>query len=150
MFFQLQLEVSVAAKWELVLSLQTCFTSPLSPVALFCSCKSRTIRSMLLYAQRYRTDAFRTGEPRTSSSSFTQLMGFDSNCCSKSSKLLYVRRDHKDYQGRGSPIQCCFMSTETTGLITDGEPRTATSTFTQLLSELWGNPVWPPRLLHSS
>ena len=31
-------------------------------------------------------------------------------------------------------IQCCFTSTETMKLIRDGESRTATSTFTQLLS----------------
>ena len=31
-------------------------------------------------------------------------------------------------------VQCCFMSTETIRLIRNGEPRTATSTFTQLLS----------------
>ena len=31
-------------------------------------------------------------------------------------------------------IQCCFMSTETMRLIRDGEPRMATSTFTQLPS----------------
>ena len=33
-----------------------------------------------------------------------------------------------------SSVQCCFTSTETTRTIRDGEPRTATSTFTQLLS----------------
>ena len=31
-------------------------------------------------------------------------------------------------------VQCCFTSTETTRLIRDGEPRTATSTLTQLLN----------------
>ena len=31
-------------------------------------------------------------------------------------------------------FQCCFTSTETFRLIRDGEPRTATSAFTQLLS----------------
>ena len=30
--------------------------------------------------------------------------------------------------------ECCFTSTETGGLLGTGEPRTATSTFTQLLS----------------
>ena len=30
-------------------------------------------------------------------------------------------------------VQCCFTSTETTRTIRDGEPRTATLTFTQLL-----------------
>ena len=30
--------------------------------------------------------------------------------------------------------QCCFTSIETVQTISDGEPRTATSTFTQLLS----------------
>ena len=34
---------------------------------------------------------------------------------------------------RLSMVQCCFTSTETARLIRDGEPRTATSTFTQLL-----------------
>ena len=33
-----------------------------------------------------------------------------------------------------SLVQCCFTSTETIRLIRDGDPRTATSTFTQLLS----------------
>jgi len=33
-------------------------------------------------------------------------------------------------------VQCCFTSTETVGTVRDGEPRTATSTFTQLLMEL--------------
>ena len=31
-------------------------------------------------------------------------------------------------------VQCCFTSTETRRFIRDGKPRTATSTFTQLLS----------------
>ena len=36
-------------------------------------------------------------------------------------------------------VSCCFASTETARLIRDGEPKTATSTFTQLLSsdQLW-------------
>ena len=33
-------------------------------------------------------------------------------------------------------VQCCFMSTETVRTIRDREPRTATSTFTQLLSSV--------------
>ena len=36
----------------------------------------------------------------------------------------------------GSSVQCCFTCTETTGTVRDGEPRTATSTFTQLLSSV--------------
>ena len=36
-------------------------------------------------------------------------------------------------------VQCCFTSTETVKTIRDGEPRTTTSTFTQLL-----NPVLTP------
>ena len=60
-------------------------------------------------------------------------------------------RDHNDYEGRAAQdghldfhtapelwmdcsfVQCCFTSTETIRTIGDGEPRTATSTFTQLL-----------------
>ena len=33
-------------------------------------------------------------------------------------------------------VQCCFTSTETVRLVRDGEPKTATSTFTQLLSSV--------------
>ena len=67
-----------------------------------------------------------------------------------SSVLLYVHRDHKDCLGRGAQDGhldfhtvpeifsefrlCCFTSTETIRTIRDGEPRTATSTSTQLLS----------------
>ena len=35
-------------------------------------------------------------------------------------------------------VECCFTSTETVGLFRDGEPRTATSTLTQLLSSEGG------------
>ena len=35
-------------------------------------------------------------------------------------------------------FQCCFTSTESIGLIRDGEPGMATSTFTQLLSHVSG------------
>ena len=56
--------------------------------------------------------AIRDGEPRTSTSTFTQLL-------SSVYQLL---------------VQYCFMSTETVQAIRDGEPRTATSTFTQLLN----------------
>ena len=63
-----------------------------------------------------------------------------------SSMLLYVHRDCTDYYGRGTKdvhlhfhtvlssdslsvqVQCCFTSTETVRTITDGEPRTSTST----------------------
>ena len=38
------------------------------------------------------------------------------------------------------PFQCCFTSIEAIRLARDGEPRTATSTFTQILSYLC---VWP-------
>ena len=55
----------------------------------------------------------RDGEPRTATSTFTQLLN---------SELQPVQ------------VQCCFTSTETVRTIRDGEPRTATSTFTQLLS----------------
>ena len=33
-------------------------------------------------------------------------------------------------------VQCCFTSTETIRTIRDGEPRTATSTFTHLLNSV--------------
>ena len=87
------------------------------------------------------------GEPRTATSTFTQLLS-------------------SEY--RRSFFKCCFVSTETilrTINVRDGELRTATSTFTQPLSSdssvlLYvhrnrrlirdGSPGWPPRLSHSS
>ena len=85
------------------------------------------------------------GRPPRLSHSFWAL-----TLCS-SSVLLYIHRDHKDYLGQGAQdshlyfhtaselwhyvqVQCCFTSTETIKTIWDREPRTATSTFTQLLS----------------
>ena len=64
------------------------------------------------------------------------------------SVLLYVHGDHKAYQGRGSRDghldfqTMCYMilcsviltSTETIRTVRDGDPRTAISIFTQLLS----------------
>ena len=52
----------------------------------------------------------RDGEPRTATSTFTQIPS--SELCS---------------------VQCCFRSTETIRTIRDGEPGMATSTLTQLL-----------------
>ena len=49
-----------------------------------------------------------------STSTFTQLMSSD--------------------EGYGVRVHCCFTSTETIRTVWHGEPRTATSTFTQLLS----------------
>ena len=50
----------------------------------------------------------RDGEPKTATSTVTQLLS--------------------------SLLQCCFTFTETIRLIRDGEPKTATSTLTQHLS----------------
>ena len=36
----------------------------------------------------------------------------------------------------GVRVQCCFTSTETVVTVRDGEPRMATSTFTQLLNSV--------------
>ena len=54
----------------------------------------------------------RDGEPRTATSTFTQLLSSD--------------------------VQCRFTSTETIRLIRDGEPGMAISTFTQLLNSVHG------------
>ena len=39
-----------------------------------------------------------------------------------------------DWPRRRVRVQCCFTSTETIRTIREGEPRTATSTFTQFMS----------------
>ena len=65
--------------------------------------------------------------------------------------LLYVHRNRTDYYGRGVQdrhldfllvsessmffqVQCCFTPTQSVRTIRDGDPTTATSTFTQVLS----------------
>ena len=62
-----------------------------------------------LHAEAVRT--IRDGEPRTSTSTFTQLL-------------------------TRSLLQCCFTSSETVRTVRDGEPRTSTSTVTQLILSL--------------
>ena len=44
------------------------------------------------------------------------------------------RLSHSSWAPTYLKVRCCFPPTETTRTFTDGEPRTATSTFTQLLS----------------
>ena len=99
--------------------------SPLVPVpkqqTRFCGRKAKCTRLTL-------TETIRTiggwgggGEPRTSTSNFTQLLSSDS--------FTFV--------------QCCFTSTETIRTIRDGEPRTASSTFTQLQTSAAIDRTWP-------
>ena len=52
-------------------------------------------------------------------------------------ETLSVRfRDRVGYAGAYVQVQCCFTSTKTIRTVTDGEPSTATKTFTQLLSSV--------------
>jgi len=50
------------------------------------------------------------------------------------SNFKYSASDGECYQDEQVHVQCCFTSTETIRTIRDREPRTVTSTFTQLLS----------------
>ena len=59
--------------------------------------------------------------------------------CSDHKKNMYFYHDEfnntqQQKQNRYVQVQCCFTSTETIRTVTDQETRTATSTFTQLLS----------------
>ena len=74
--------------------------------------ESSNSSSVLLWSREI-TRTIRDAEPRTATSTFTQLLGSECVCVQ---------------------VQCCFTSTETTRTIRDREPRTATLTFTQLLS----------------
>ena len=84
--------------------------------------------------------------------------------------LLYVRGDHEDYydreprtatstftqllssENRSTFVPCCFTSTEALRTVRDGEPRTTTFSFAQLLSSekggrsvswfIWGSGLW--------
>ena len=88
------------------------------------------------------------GEPRTASSTFTQLLSsliFFSVALRprKPKGLLGTGRRAQDghFDFHTAPelshlLQCCSTSTEAIRLIRDGEPRTASSTFTQLLSSV--------------
>ena len=62
------------------------------------------------------------------------------NCPSTHSTLLaFSLRENvstKNSCGSTLQVQCCFTTTEAIRTIRDGEPRTATSTFTQLLSSV--------------
>ena len=139
--------------------------------------------SVALRPQRPSGTYSRYGEPRTATSTFTQLLsvlpfsvalcpqrpcgllGTGSpgrpsllphsswglsvspwvQCCFMSTETIKTVREpgrpprllHSSWALSVSPcaaVQCCFTSTETIRTIRDGEPRTATSTFTQLLN----------------
>ena len=64
-------------------------------------------------------------------SSSTQQCLFPDDRCESYTKC--VHKLHKDDQAQNS-FQCCFTLKETIRTFRVGEPRTATSTFTQLLS----------------
>ena len=74
---------------------------------------------MLLYVHTETISFIRDGEPRTVTSTFTQLLN------SEEFEFNVAR----------------FTSTETIQTIRDGEPRTVTSTFTQLLNSGDGVPL---------
>ena len=110
----------------------------------------------MCYVRRDRTD-ISGGEPRTSTSTLTQLLSSDLlllmrlllnvhvnvihfirdgiaivQCCFTSTTLWReVSLDVNIVQ-----VQCCFTSTETIRTVRGGEPRTAASTVTQLLSSV--------------
>ena len=91
-----------------------------------------------------------------------------STLCTHKPILCQLYHAADSHQSQAIQAQCCFTSTETIRTIMDGVPRTATSTFTQLLSSgpsnvevlLYvhrnrrfitdGSPGRPPRHSHSS
>ena len=87
---------------------------------------------MLLYAHRDHNDYNEQG----AKDSHLDFHTSPDLCVTVSSVLLYVHKDHKDYSVLYNDVQvlCCFTSTETIMTIMDRESRTATSTFTQVLS----------------
>ena len=58
--------------------------------------------------------------------------------CNQSGRCSCMASKQDDYEVHSSKIsfsfQCCFTSTEIVRTVRDGEPRTATSIFTQLLN----------------
>ena len=85
------------------------------------------------------------GEPRMSTSTtFTQLLSSETRTRSLRDRTNYEGRWTQDghFHFHTAPelclhLQCCFTSTEAVRTINDGEPRTATSTFTQLPNSEW-------------
>ena len=78
-------------------------------------CSWSVFQSNIVLRPRRPYGTIRDGEPRASTSTFTQLL-----------------------RSRSSLVQCCFTSTETVRNIKDGELRTSTSTFPQLLRSVLG------------
>ena len=137
---------------------------------------------MLLYVHR-NLRTLRDEEPRTTASSFTQLLSSEMTMFKFSVAVAYSynlslreRERGREREGEGERERA-LASTETVRTVRDGEPRTTTSSFTQLLSSEitmfefivvlcpqrqrkqccftstdsgTGSPEWPPRLSHSS
>ena len=91
------------------------------------------------------TETIREGDHRSLTSSFTQLLGsiLPLECCFTSTETVGTIRDwspghlpllsHNSGLGSVLPLQCCFTSTET---VREGDPRSLTSSFTQLLGSV--------------
>ena len=113
-----------------------------------CLTSTETVRIITVQVQRCFTStenirtiiSIRDGEPRTATSTFTQLLNSGTagvQCCLTSTETVRIITVQ---------VQRCFTSTEnirTIISIRDGEPRTATSTFTQLLSSGSSSSVLP-------
>ena len=69
---------------------------------------------------------------------YTELVTHALNDIALSTLQELYRKQKEKENKENSPhtvqVQCCFTSTESLRTIRDGEPKTATSTFTQLLS----------------
>ena len=134
----------------LILILFSLFFSFCSSSSVYSSCSSSSSSSsssVPLYVNRDRADYYRGLEPRTSTSTFTQLLSSASyktcgqvQCCFTSTETYGLlgtkspgRPPRLPYKTCGQ-VQCCFTSTETVRTFRDRETRTSTSTFTQLLS----------------
>ena len=91
------------------------------------------------------TETIREGDHRSLTSSFTQLLGsiLPLECCFTSTETVGTIRDwspghlpllsHNSGLGPVFSLQCCFTSTET---IWEGDRRSLTSSFTQLLGSI--------------
>ena len=82
--------------------------------------------SFMLYPGRRRMDSSSTAIAMVYLGSFTANYGAQLWVTLVAGKLISLQDSERE-------IQCCFTSTETTGTVRDGEPRTSTSTFTQRL-----------------
>ena len=100
-------------------------------------CSSQPVPEIRQKTRRVPEGGIQLTRVRTGTRNVFSLKGNQTNQTSRAlsnrNRIFFLIDIHTASGLYSAQVQCCFSSTKTVGTIRDGEPRTTTSTFTQLL-----------------